>query len=277
MFRLALAGDAEHRRRSRTARCCARRARGRGRRAWLPRDRHAAGCTPIAARLPVREARSELESVDVRPLVRQAVDFLAGQRRWDECLLVLEHFPDDELIISTLNEGLAEILDSGRIATVRRWLELATSRRIDEPLLLLADAEIAVRLGEYQRAHVLGEHAGSSLTGDLAARAYLAGARAAHLGDKPTEARKLCERAAGAAVTLKPEMDALWLEFSIALERADLDVRPIFVRLQGANDSTAAHALRLLAAQGFFRYRDGCRSGGRLTSRTCGRRNAGRR
>jgi len=200
---------------------------------------------------------AERENAEVHPLVEQAVVFLSKQRRWDDCLFVLEQFPDDELILSTLNRGLAEILDSGRIATVSRWLALAKRRGIDEPLLLLAEAEVAVRQGEHRRAHALGERAGSLLTGDLAARAYLASARAAHLGDKPAEARQLCERATAAAVSVKPEMDALWLELSVELERAVPDARRTFVRLQQAKEPSPAHALRLLAARGYLQYQGG--------------------
>ena len=123
---------------------------------------------------------NELDEATVGPMISQAVDLLAGCGRWDDCLVVLERFPDDELILSTLNRALADMLDSGRLITVERWLLLAEQRAASEPILLLADAEVSLRNGDNRKAQVLGERAGSDLRGALASKAFLAAARGAH-------------------------------------------------------------------------------------------------
>ncbi|HZQ89658.1 MAG TPA: hypothetical protein VFA42_06595, partial [Gaiellaceae bacterium] len=56
---------------------------------------------------------AELDDAAIRALVERAVAYLADEHRWDDCLFVLEQFPQDDLILSTLERGLAEILDSG--------------------------------------------------------------------------------------------------------------------------------------------------------------------
>src|SRR5437868_1065706 len=70
----------------------------------------------------------ELDEEDVRPIAARVVEFLVGEHRWGNCLFALETFPEDDLIISTLQRGLGEILDSGRIPTVSRWVDLADRR-----------------------------------------------------------------------------------------------------------------------------------------------------
>jgi hypothetical protein len=192
---------------------------------------------------------AELEGAELRPLVAHVVGFLVAQKLWDECLFVLELFPQEALVLSALGSGLAEMLDSGRIATVSHWLELAKRQRLTDPLLLLAEAEIALRQREDRRAQALGEHAGSLLKGDLAARAYLAAARGAHLRDDVTSALALCERSISSGISTATQFDALWLEFGCTFERGSPDAPAILERLQSFKDLDAARHLRLLTSK----------------------------
>ncbi len=191
----------------------------------------------------------ELEDAKIRAIVASAVDYLAGEHRWDDCLFALERFPDDELILETLDRGLTEILDSGRILTVSSWLELADERSLGDPILLLAEAEIALRQRESRKAQALGERAGALLCGDLAARAYLAAARAAHLGDAASETRNLCDRALETATSDAIRIDAMWLSFTSAIEEVNSDAELILERLRAFDDARAEHGSRLRIAK----------------------------
>ena len=123
----------------------------------------------------------ELPSRDAEALVRSTVAALAAHARWDECLSALESFPVPDLIASVLRDSLVALLASGRTATVGRWVELARSSQVDDPMMVLAQAEIALRDRDDATAQVLGEQAGDQLgTGDDAARGYIVAARAAH-------------------------------------------------------------------------------------------------
>jgi DNA-binding CsgD family transcriptional regulator len=195
---------------------------------------------------------AELEPEVVRPYVVQAVEFLAERKRWDDCLFVLEKFPDDGLIVSTLARGVADVFDSGRITTVSRWLELAHQRGIEAPILLLADAEVALRRGDNARAQAIGEHAGSLLSGDLAARAFLAAARAAHFRDEGTESSRLCELAIESATTPTTKADALWGQLATARERSTADAVAVYRKVQELPLTNPTHRLRLLTAPGLF-------------------------
>ena len=201
---------------------------------------------------------AELDVAEIRSLVLHAVDFLAARKRWDDCLLVLKHFPEDVCLLQTLKRGLADILESGRTATVHLWLELAKQRRIRDPLILLAAAEVALRARDNRRAQVLGERAGELLESDLASRAYLAAARGAHFGDCEPDALRLCNLAIRSAVGLGPRVNALWLEFSVALEHgAETHASRVFTLLERSGEPSPTHAFRLLTAKGVLLAQSG--------------------
>ena len=198
----------------------------------------------------------ELDEEEVRPFVARVVAFLVDAHRWDNCLFALEQFPDDDLILSTLESGLAEILDSGRIATVSRWLELANGRNIEDPLLLLAEAEVALRVRDLRKAQSLGQRAGSLLTGDLAARAHLASARAAHFRDRPLEAIELCKQALGDAETEEARFAALHTQFSISVEIGNSEASAVFARLKRFHQDRT-RAFRLASAEALVLCQEG--------------------
>ena len=73
----------------------------------------------------------------------------------------------------------------------------ARSAKVQDGLIDYAEAELCLREGEFDRSIALGGCAGSTLDGDLAARAYLVAARSAHLANRvPQRARQLAAIAA---------------------------------------------------------------------------------
>ena len=199
----------------------------------------------------------ELDDDTIRGLVAEAVAYLAEQHRWDDCLFVLEQFPEDELILSALQQGLAEILDSGRIVTLNSWLDLTRQKHLDVPILVLAEAEIALRRNELHRAQALGEHAGELLGGELGARGYLAAARAAHFHDDPIETARLSDLGLALASSPSTRGNTLWVAFSSAVEQVGAGAAEALTRLQGMYEPGATHASRLHTARAFLMCREG--------------------
>jgi LuxR family transcriptional regulator, maltose regulon positive regulatory protein len=198
---------------------------------------------------------AELDEQLIRAAVSRAVDYLGQHHRWEDCLFVLERIPEQELIVSTLERGLAEMLDSGRVATVKGWLELADRERLSHPLFVLAAAEEQLRQGDKLGARVLGERAGGLLQGDLAARAYLAAARAAHLVNSPKldEVDRLVNavlNTPGAAT--QTQTNALWISFSSHGEFFPENSSEALDRLEALPglDGDPNHALRLITGRG---------------------------
>lgn len=196
------------------------------------------------------ERLQELPSALADRLVRRSVAALSMNGLWDECLTALEHYPIGDIIGSILRDSLASLLSSGRIATVKRWVDLARSNEVNGPMLLLAEAEIALRDRDDSRARVLGELAGDVLgEGDAAASAYIVAARAAHFCDNLPAVKKYTELAFASTTSIEMQNTALWIAFSSAADHSVAEATPILDRLHEVRDGRPDHALRLLQAE----------------------------
>jgi ATP/maltotriose-dependent transcriptional regulator MalT len=131
------------------------------------------------------ERLRESESTAAREIVDPLIEALMESRRWDECLTVAEAVPEACTFASQLLESsLDELLGSGRVATVRRWVSLARGLKLTDPIVDLADAEVALRAGDYDHALATGSQAALCLASrDLRSRAELVAARGAQLAD----------------------------------------------------------------------------------------------
>jgi LuxR family maltose regulon positive regulatory protein len=190
---------------------------------------------------------------DIDATLRRVTTALASRARWDECLVSLEAFPVPDLIASILEQALPELLDTGRTTTVKRWLALARANDVADPIVLLVDAEIALREGDGVRAEVLGERAGGLIgTGDTAARAFLVAGRAAHLRDNREAARANCAVAESLATSVDTKVQAQWTQFTSAVEERGPEAAAIVERMRKVEDDRPDHALRVHYAQAFM-------------------------
>jgi DNA-binding CsgD family transcriptional regulator/tetratricopeptide (TPR) repeat protein len=115
-----------------------------------------------------------VDSADAERLV----EYYLGLQEWDYAFEVACDGPHDSLVARTFEHSLDALLTEGRLATLQRWLESALAIHVDAPILDLAEAELAFRRAEHDRAHVLASQAASRLGDtDLAARAHI---RAGH-------------------------------------------------------------------------------------------------
>jgi LuxR family transcriptional regulator, maltose regulon positive regulatory protein len=186
-------------------------------------------------------------------LVASTVKALGRERLWDECLAVLIEFPVRSQVAEILESCLGELLASGRVATLRRWITLAGDLGCTDPVFLLAEAEVALRDGDDSRAQTLAEHAGDRLANaELAARAFVVAARAAHLRGESSQTTDCVRKAKRLAASEATRIEATWLEFLTALEEQDPAIHNIAAELRAANDKSAEHALRLQTAEAFI-------------------------
>ena len=156
----------------------------------------------------LREFLVERVKRDVGPALdprwRRLVDRLADLARWDECLSVIEVIPQNTAVLTQLIErSLEDLLVSGHMQSVQRWIDLARLAGVDNAALDLADAEVALRRGDYDRALSLGGRAADMGSGDTATRARLVAARAAHLSDRTATAASFFEAAGSSAETVQ--------------------------------------------------------------------------
>ena len=204
-----------------------------------------------SARVFLLDRLGDLTPEPAERMVRATVGVLATYRLWDECLAALQHFPITDIIASILKESLAELLTAGRITTVKRWVELAQANQVSDPMLLLAEAEIALRDREDSRAQMLGARAGHLLArGDPAARAYVVAARAAHFCDDLAGVTTYTELALASSAAIETQAAALWIAFSSAAEHSVDEAIGILNRLDDLPDVRPDHAVRILNAHG---------------------------
>ncbi|MGH3049964.1 MAG: hypothetical protein ACRDLK_07385, partial [Gaiellaceae bacterium] len=156
-----------------------------------------------------------VSTVDDRPAAEQkrlAESFLplVEAERWDEALAVAETLRSAAVVSAALERSLPNLLKTGRVATLRRWVEAGRAAEAESGLVDYADAELALRDGALDRAIARGEIAVRSLTGDVAARAHLLAAKAATLADRWPQATRHLAAAEHLADEPDTRAEALW-------------------------------------------------------------------
>jgi DNA-binding CsgD family transcriptional regulator len=186
-------------------------------------------------------------------VVVQVAKKLKQRRLWDDCLELFAQFPVQSLIGEIFPSATSDLLEAGRIATVERWVDLASSVGATSPALLIVEADLALRKGREVRAQALAEQAGKLLPeGPLSARAHLLAARAAHLRGDAAATQRLSIRAQASADDHTTKTTALWLDFVQLLERNDGRARTVLKQLEDLEDPSATHALRVANARAFL-------------------------
>jgi ATP/maltotriose-dependent transcriptional regulator MalT len=180
------------------------------------------GVHPLIQAFLLRKLRMTDDS-DVDALVSLAVTTLREARLWDECLQVLVEFPRADLLCATLQAALADLVASGRVTTISRWLTAAKAAGATDAIIILAEAEVALCEGDAVRTISLGEHAAELFsTGELAARGHLLAARGAHLLSDEVATERNLRRARELAAEDTTRTTAKWVEFLRAVEEGDL-------------------------------------------------------
>jgi LuxR family transcriptional regulator, maltose regulon positive regulatory protein len=190
--------------------------------------------------------------------LRLLAERLLELHRWDECLAIGEAVPEVDLpLVEVLGSALDEFLKTGRIATVSRWVSLARDRQVESPLLDLADGEIALRAGDYQRALALGSRAWDSTTPttspSVAARASLVAARAAHLMDQRPVSAIWFERTESVAPAGELRSAALHGRFLVTWEDGRVsDAGRLLQRLAQITGTSVGDQLRFAQCRQLF-------------------------
>jgi ATP/maltotriose-dependent transcriptional regulator MalT len=200
----------------------------------------------------------ELGPARIADVVRPVIVSLNAGGYWDECLTTLQSFPDPDLIRMTLRAAMEHLFASGRVSTVRQWVALAQHVRLDDPVVFLAEAELALRDGRNTHARALALHAGDSLgSGNFAARAYLTAARAAHLNDDRLDAAQTAERAQSLTTEPHVRQEALWLAFVSSHEDGSHEAGRYLEALERLDHDDPEIALRVACARILHAHEDG--------------------
>ena len=188
----------------------------------------------------------ESEPTSMDAVTHPLINTLKSSRRWDECMFVAEAIPEtSRFAAAILEDSLEELLSSGRVATIRRWVALARCAKLTDPIVELAEAEVTLRAGEYERALAIGSRAARRLTsGVLRSRAELVAGRAAHLADRRSVAKDWF-KSAEASDESQVRTAAVWGQFLVLHEEESSDLEAALTRLADVHDGTVDHELRL--------------------------------
>jgi ATP/maltotriose-dependent transcriptional regulator MalT len=196
-------------------------------------------------------ARLHRDTQKLSILVDRIVPHLVASQRWDECLVVAEAVPPDLFPLDhVLESALEELLGEGRVATVSRWAQLARTARLDAPIVDLAEGEVALRAGDYERALALGSRAATGASAEPRTRAQLLAARAAHLAERRATAAEWFGRVEVTASSNDMRTAALWGLFMVQFEEESGNLQDALSRFMAATDGSVEHQLR--CTQGRF-------------------------
>jgi DNA-binding NarL/FixJ family response regulator len=173
-------------------------------------------------------------------------------------LAALRAFPDIALIENALGGALDQLLDAGRTATVREWIDLATEHGGESSgIALRARAELALRAARGPEARVLGERAAlRAADPEMAAKALLAAARGSHLAEDTPGLIKNAHAAARTSSDPTVQVLALWLAFVHAYEHEHPIGAQLLERLKRVAGPRTEDAIRVACGEAYLGLRN---------------------
>ena len=200
---------------------------------------------PLLQRFLETKLRERPEDVDV--LATRLGQLYINCELWDDLFLLVERCQSDSLLLRLLASALPPMVEDGRLSTIAQWIEFAQGRRIDSPLIDLAEAEVAFRQGNATRAEVLALRAASHLDDahSLASRAFWVAGMSAHLLDQPQKATDRQQRARALAVDDDSRLRAIWGEVISALNSESGDVQALLDELEQHEQHSVEVQLRV--------------------------------
>jgi len=155
-------------------------------------------------------------------MVRRSARLLIRNCVWDEAYDLISRYGYSDLLTELLSSCMDDMLSSGRVASLRSWVEGADQ---ESPAVGLVGAELAFREGRFHESESLGTLAAAADNCDaqLRTRALLTAGRAAHAASRAERAAQLFATARSSAPIPALLRAAMLGELSAAieLERAD--------------------------------------------------------
>jgi ATP/maltotriose-dependent transcriptional regulator MalT len=180
-------------------------------------------------------------------LAKRAIGDARSQGHWEEAFELSMDAQDLEVAVAVLEDGTPELLATGRIETLERWLDECGSSAFDKPPVVLARAQVLVRKGRFAEASALAEDLVKRIPSEhhLAARAANAAGLSRYLRSQSDQARSYYERADELARSRADMKDALWGAFVSAVDLDVAGARPYLDRLEELEASDLNIRLRV--------------------------------
>jgi ATP/maltotriose-dependent transcriptional regulator MalT len=211
---------------------------------------------------PFLEARgSEYGDDQIAQVVLKIGGFLIEQRDWDGAFSLIENTGTTDLMPDLLKAASAELLGSGRLATLNRWLEYSAQERLRAPAIDLARASVAFREARYSESERLAvEAVRQGLVANdepLVSAAYSVAGHSAHLASREEHGLDHYQNAERFSASAAQLRDALWGQLLCALDLDDADATKALARLESAGSNSDDDHVRLATGHLFVALRQG--------------------
>ena len=211
---------------------------------------------------PFLEARgSDFGDAQIRAVLFKIGRFLIDARDWDAAFSLIDQTGMSDLMPDLLKAATAEMLSTGRLATLSRWLEYAAKHKVRASAFDLARASVAFREARYHEAELLAvDAARQGLLADdkpFVSAAYSVAGHSAHFATREERALdhyRNAEQFSGNAAQLR---DALWGQLLCALDLDDADAQEALARLESTGADSEDDHVRLATGHLFVALRQG--------------------
>jgi LuxR family transcriptional regulator, maltose regulon positive regulatory protein len=175
------------------------------------------------------------------------VKYFLAEGLWDFAFDVARQASIPELTEEAIEGGLDSMLSQGRLATIQLWVDFALSEHLDLPIVDLAEAELAFRHGEHERAYVLAAQAASQAEDkpQLRARSHIRAGHSALLASRERDGLEHFRHAAELAEAWEQQREALVGLYFAASELDEPDAIDALRKLEAADDRSPDGILRL--------------------------------
>jgi LuxR family transcriptional regulator, maltose regulon positive regulatory protein len=179
--------------------------------------------------------------------------FLIELEDWNDALAVIARAHEPTLLVELLDALLSKGLRQSRSSTLAQCLGLASEWAIDDPVIDLAEAELAFGSGLRSKAEGLASFAADRLGQDhaLLARALTIAGTSAHLVDDDERAIEYHARARTAARTVADTVDALAAQMNCAVCLERPEAKELLAELKAVVDESPAAQLRVIQGEMF--------------------------
>ena len=158
--------------------------------------------------------------------------YYRARSEWDAAFEIAARGGEPGELTALLSHALDELLDGGRVSTVRNWVDVAATKGFTAPIFALARGEVMLRSGRHIEAIAHAEMA-ARCDPTLAYRALSVAGRAAHVASREDEALELYRRAHDVASNDAERRDALWGQLVCLIELESDAATEAFEALKG--------------------------------------------
>src|SRR5262245_40650163 len=211
---------------------------------------------------PFLEARgADFGQFQIETVLLTIGRFLLDAQDWDAAFSLIHGTGMTQLMPDLFRAASPDLLATGRLATLSRWLELAARYNVGAPAIDLARASVAFCDGRYNEAELLAVGAArQALSSDdrpLVSGAYSAAGHSAHLANGEQRALDHYRKAEQFSDSSPQLRDALWGQLLCALDLDDADAQGALARLASTGADSEDDHVRLATGHLFVALRQG--------------------